>query len=226
MNQANVQVSPPAPTTKDRILDAAERLFAHHGFASTSLRKITSEAGVNLAAVNYHFHSKEALIHAVFARRIVPLNQKRLQMLDECEAAAGDGPPGLEGVIRAFVGPVIHLGEDPALGGMDFRRLMGRMYVEPGDAVRRILLEQMREVARRFTTAFRRIFPELPLVELLWRMHFGIGVMAHTLAGTYQLEVMSGGLCDPADVKLTVERVVTFLAAGLRAPAAGVALQG
>jgi len=75
--------------TKDRILDVAERLFAEHGFANTSLRSITAEAGANLAAVNYHFQSKDALIQAVFARRLGPLNQARLEMLDAAEARAG-----------------------------------------------------------------------------------------------------------------------------------------
>lgn len=205
--------------TKERILDAAERLFAQHGYAATSLRMITTEAGVNLAAVNYHFHSKDTLIQAVLGRRLGPMNEKRLAMLDACEAEAREGPLPLEPVIRAFISPLLQFRHDPSLGGVDFfKQLMGRMYVEPGDNVRQILLDQMREVARRFTAAFRRALPGLPLVDLMWRMHFGIGAMAHTLAGTYHLKVLSGGLCDPSDVEGTVERMVAFLAAGLRAP--------
>jgi AcrR family transcriptional regulator len=215
-----------AVDTKERILDAAERLFAEHGFAGTSLRVITAEAAVNLAAVNYHFHSKDALIEAVFARRAGPLNQKRLALLDACEAAAGDGPLPLEPVIHAIVRPIIELRRDADLGGVDLRRLMGRMYVEPGERVRKILLDQMREVARRFTLALRRALPEVPLVELIWRMHFGVGVMIHTLVGTYHLEVLSGGLCDPSDVDGTIERMVAFLAAGLRAPVPSITPEG
>src|SRR5579871_5345079 len=96
-------------STKDRILDTAERLFARDGFEATSLRAITAEAGVNLAAVNYHFQSKEALVRAVIGRRMGPVNEKRLAMLDACETAAGDGPLPLEGVLEAFVRPVLEI---------------------------------------------------------------------------------------------------------------------
>ena len=79
-------------TTKDRILDSAERLFARDGFEATSLRAITAEANVNLAAVNYHFQSKEALVQAVIGRRMGPVNAQRIALLDACEAEAGDAP--------------------------------------------------------------------------------------------------------------------------------------
>ena len=85
--------------TKDRILDTAERLFADKGYPATSLRDITNEAGVNLAAVNYHFGSKEALLSAVLDRRIGPVNEKRLELLDAAEAQAGNQPLALETVL-------------------------------------------------------------------------------------------------------------------------------
>lgn len=205
--------------TKEKILDAAERFFAENGYTGTSLRMITAAADVNLAAVNYHFHSKEALIRAVYARRIGPVNVKRVAMLTEAEAAAGASPPSLEDILRAFVGPMVELPPDsPA--GVDFRRLLGRMYVEPGEKVQEFLRELMQEVGQRFIAAFHRALPDVPRVELLWRLHFSIGVIAHNLAGRYHLQMLSGGLCDPTDVNANIERVVAFLAAGLRAPSA------
>jgi AcrR family transcriptional regulator len=215
MTQSGAKAAAPATDTKERILDAAEQLFAHHGFEGTSLRMITAKAQVNLAAVNYHFQSKETLMQAVYTRRIAPINRKRLEMLDRCEAST-DGPLPLDAVIRAFVEPMIRAKEDAP--GADFRRLLGRMYVEPGENVRRFLMEQIRETARRFTLAFRRALPGLPEVELLWRLHFGVGLLVHTLAGTYHLEVLSDGQCDPSDADALIERMVTFLTAGLRAP--------
>jgi len=206
--------------TKEKILDAAERLFAENGYQGTSLRMITAAAGVNLAAVNYHFHSKEALIKAVYARRIGPVNEKRVRELADAEAAAGSASPSLEDILRAFVAPILELPPDAA-PGVDFRRLMGRMYVEPGEKVQEFLRELMQEVGQRFIAAFHRALPDLPRVELLWRLHFSIGVIAHNLAGRYHLRMLSGGLCDPTDVKANIERVVAFLAAGLRAPAKG-----
>lgn len=216
MTQPIPESNPPPADTKERILDAAERLFAEHGFAGTSLRMITSTAGVNLAAVNYHFQSKEILMRAVYARRIAPINQRRLEMLGRCEAATPEGPLPLDAVIRAFVEPMLRAREDSP--GADFRRLLGRMYVEPGDSVRRFLIEQIRETAHRFKLAFHRALPGLPEVELLWRLHFAVGMLMHTMAGTYHLEVLFGDQCDPSDTDALVERMVTFLAAGLRAP--------
>ena len=210
---ANVQHN-----TKERILDAAERLFTEHGFDATSLRMITSAAEVNLAAVNYHFHSKDALIEAVFARRIGPLNQKRLEMLEACVDRAGSGPLPLEEVIRAFVTPVIRMRQEAIDRGADFAPLFGRMYSDPSGSARRSFLAQMRQIAQPFTDAFGRALPEIPLGELLWRIYFTIGVIAHTLAGGHYLLAMSRGLCDASDTEGLIERMVAFVAAGMRAP--------
>jgi len=204
--------------TRRRILDAAETLFAEKGFEATSLRMITTEAGVNLAAVNYHFRSKDALIDAVIARRLQPINQERLAMLAEATDRAAGKPPELEEIIRAIIAPVLRLRRrDPDLG----RRvglLFARTYADPNEMVRPVFFNHMREIFRPFTEAMRRALPSLPPAELLWRMHFGVGVMAHTLAGCDHLKVISGGLCDLSDVEAVIERMVNFICAGMRAP--------
>jgi len=204
--------------TKERILDAAEALFAEHGFEATSLRMITGAAGVNLAAANYHFHSKDDLIRAVLARRIGPLNRKRLELLKAYFVATGGASPSLEGIIRAFVEPVVLLRCDASCAGVG--RLFGRTYVEPSGTARRAFFELMRDIGRPFTEAFRKVLPDFPQVELLWRIHFAVGVLAHTLAGTEHLATISGGLCDPTDAEGIVARMVAFIAAGMRAPLA------
>ncbi len=202
--------------TKERILDVAEALFAEHGFEATSLRMITARAEVNLAAVNYHFHSKDDLIRAVFARRIGPINQKRLELLRVQVEKAGNAPPPLEGVIRAFVEPVVVLRKDREYANVG--RLFGRTYVDPSGTARHAFFELMREIGRPFTEAFRRALGDMPQVELLWRIHFSVGVLAHTLAGRDHLTTISGGLCDPSDAEGIIERMVAFIAAGMRAP--------
>src|SRR3989442_10480432 len=133
-------------STKDRILDAAELLLAKHGFEATSLRAITAEADVNLAAVNYHFQSKDALIRAVIARRIGPVNEKRLAMLDSIEAAAGDGPLPLGPVIEAFVRPVIEIRSC----AKTFAPIMGRAFNESAEFAERFFRDHLEAVARRF----------------------------------------------------------------------------
>ena len=204
--------------TRQRILDAAESLFAEKGFEATSLRMITAEAGVNLAAVNYHFRTKDALIDAVIARRIQPINQERLAMLAEAAGKAAGKPPELEDIVRAMIAPVLRFRQrDPELG----RRvglLFARTYADPNEMVRPVFLNHMQQIFRPFTEALRRALPSLPPAELLWRMHFGVGVMAHTLAGCDHLKVISGGLCDLSDVEAVIERMVNFICAGMRAP--------
>jgi len=197
--------------TKSRILDAAERLFGERGLAATSHRAIASSAGVNLASINYHFRSKEGLIRAVYARRLGPVNQRRLEMLDACGTRHGSGRLPLEEVVEAFVAPVLQLGPESG-----FRPLMGRMYTEPGDFLRKVVMEHMGEVARRFTMAFKRSLPEMPDVDLYWGAFFTIGMLAHTMHGTKLLEAISAGRSDPADTEVITHRMVTFACAGLR----------
>ncbi|NNL85066.1 MAG: TetR/AcrR family transcriptional regulator, partial [Myxococcales bacterium] len=166
--------------TKTQILDASESLFATRGIESTSLRAITALAGTNLAAVNYHFGSKDALIAAVVGRRVAPINEERLKLLSQLEA--GTESPTLEGVLEAFFGPPMRLLD---LGGPQaslLGKLISRIYWESGDETRLLILDQFREVIERFVSAIARTLPELPLREVALRFQFGLGVMIHTLS--------------------------------------------
>ena len=203
--------------TKQRILDSAERLFAEHGFEGTSLRTIIGDAKVNLAAIHYHFHSKEALLDAVILRRLEPINRRRLEMLDECERAGG-GRPSIEGVIEAFVAPPFRAGIGRE-GVKSFAMLMGRIFTEQKSGYPPIIKQHLLEVVDRFKTALQSAAPELPVAELFWRLHFAAGAMAHTLRCGQDLELFSEGHCDPSDVEGTIRRLVQFGAAGFRAPA-------
>jgi AcrR family transcriptional regulator len=209
------------PDTKTRLLDAAERLFAERGFAAASLRAITAAAGVNLAAVNYHFRSKQALLEAVFARRLDWINRQRLELLAARQARARRRPPPLEDILEAFVGPAFRLRAELGATASSFQRLMGRLFIEPGENLQRILKEQFGGVAARFLPAFEKALPQLPPAELAARIHFMVGAIAHTLAGTNVMKVFLGDRCDVSDAETTIRRLVAFLAAGLRAPCAG-----
>ncbi len=204
--------------TKNRILDSAERIFAEHGFAGASLRAITADAGVNLAAVNYHFVSKEALMIAVLARRLEPMNNDRLALLDRWETEADGDPPPLEGLVRAFIVPLLCLGRAPAAGPSLSARLLGRMFAEPSGPVRRMCAEQVRSTAARFVAAFKRALPHLPEEEIFWRLFLSIGIVMHVLASAPMVEVISDDLCNSQDTKATNQRVVDFVMAGLQAP--------
>jgi AcrR family transcriptional regulator len=204
--------------TKTLILDAAEQAFADLGFDAASLRHIISVAGVNLAAVHYHFGSKDAMIEAVFARRIGPLNDERMRLLEAMESSGNKGPLPLEGVIEALVGPALRLSRDEARGGQVFMRLLGRTVAEPSESLQKMLNQQFGPLVQRFMDAFHRALPKLPPVELFWRVHFIVGAMAHTMCDPQNLRNVSGGLCDCDDTEGIIQRMVVFLAAGMRAP--------
>jgi AcrR family transcriptional regulator len=192
--------------TKTRILNAAEKLFGMNGFDATSLRDITAEAQVNLAAVNYHFQSKDSLIDAIIERRILPINQRRFEMLN----AAGH-PPGVEQIVEAFLAPLLMLEVLPAVP------LIGRVLSNPDQFVDRVYKKHLQHVAERFSQAIREALPELSPEETFWRLHFMAGCMTHVLTLSSVLPLLSG---QPVDRDALMRRLVNFIAAGLRAPVA------
>ena len=200
--------------TKSKILDAAERLFGMKGFESTSLRDITAEAQVNLAAVNYHFQSKDSLIDAVIARRLEPVNRRRIEMLEDA------GPnPTLEQILRAFLAAPLELKTDAVVP------LLGRIMSDPHQFVEKVYKKHLQAVAERFRREIERALPDLPPAEHQWRLYFTAGVMTHLLSWSKMLPEISGGLCDTSDRTALLERVIAFLAAGFRAPVPGRAVQ-
>lgn len=204
-------------STKKRILQAAEELFAEHGIAATSLRQITARASVNLAAVNYHFGSRDALIEAAYARRLEPLNQARLQRLDELEGRAAGKPLALPDIVRAFIEPVLRIARDPELGGPLFVRLFGQSYTDTSTRFEKFFNGQYRDVLARFSAALGRTLPALGSEDLYWRLHFMIGATAYTIADTQLLRLIAGS-SHTADVEHTLARLEPFLIAGFEAP--------
>ena len=205
--------------TKQRILDVAERMFADHGFEGTSLRGIIAEAAVNLAAVHYHFRSKEALLEAVLLRRMVPLNEERLALLDKVEAGAR-GRPSVEDLLLAFIGPPMRLILNPTGEGRVFGKLMGRLHSETGVQFLEILKRHFAPISQRFRKALMRAIPELPEEDLNLRIHFAMGSMAYTLSCWDRLEAVSQGWLKNADAESIIPSLVGFVAAGFRAPVA------
>jgi AcrR family transcriptional regulator len=194
--------------TKSRILDSAEKLFGMNGFDATSLRDITTAADVNLAAINYHFQSKDSLIDAIVARRIQPVNKKRFELLE----AAGPSPT-VEQILTAFMAPVMQVKVDAVVP------LIGRILSNPELFVERVFHKHLAPVSQRFVEVLSKALPELPPSELLWRLHFSIGVMTHTMLWGRIFPKITNGVCDISDREALLERAVTFVAAGFRAPA-------
>ncbi|WP_324656517.1 TetR/AcrR family transcriptional regulator [Burkholderia thailandensis] len=212
------QASRQSGGTKARILDAAEDLFIEHGFEAMSMRQITSRAAVNLAAVNYHFGSKEALIHAMLSRRLDQLNEERLRILDRFDAQLGPHVT-CEHVLGAMFIPALQASRDPQRGGRAFLRLIGRAYTDPSAFVRNFLTAHYASVAGRFFDAFQRALPNLPRAELGWRLHYAIGALSGALAGAETeslIDEFTQGR-TMTDVQM-IARLSALIVAALKAP--------
>ncbi|SMG26932.1 TetR/AcrR family transcriptional regulator [Paraburkholderia susongensis] len=207
-----------AGDTKSRILDTAETLFIECGYEAMSLRQITSRAEVNLAAVNYHFGSKESLIHSMLSRRLDRLNEERLKLLDRFDRMLG-ARLTCEHVLGAMFIPALRLSRDPRVGGKAFLRLLGRAYTDPSAFIRDFLNQHYESVAVRFFDAFQRALPHLPREELGWRLHFAIGALSGVLAGTDTDSLISEFSQGKSmnDLQL-IARLASLMVAALKAP--------
>jgi AcrR family transcriptional regulator len=205
--------------TKTRILDAAESLFMEHGFEATSLRSLTTAASVNLAAVNYHFGTKEELFQTVLTRRLDPMNQERIDLLERLERDTGGKAMSCEKILFTMLIPALRLARDEKRGGKNFLRLLGRAYADPAPFIRHFLSAQYAEMIGRYKEAFLKALPHLSRQELTWRLHFVMGALSYTLAGTDAVKLFSQmSAAEKYDDELLLQRLAPFLVAGLKAP--------
>lgn len=213
-----------ADITKKAILDAAERLFVEKGHESASMRDITLLAKVNLAAVNYHFGSKDELIIAVMKRRLGAINNERLRLLDQLEAEANGKPLKPSLIVNAFFGSLLeHAGNEQHDGGI-FLRLLEQTMVNPSGFISAIVAKENALVFERYKQAFFKALPGVPEEEIIWRFQFMLGATSYAISGIKALlEVTehnpsdSAKLYDQYDHKLK-PRLLSFILGGLRAP--------
>lgn len=205
--------------TKERIIRAATKLFAMHGYHKTSMRQITEEAKVNLAAVNYHFGSKKALLETIFMRRLVPLNQIRRQRLaDVAETARRDGKKtDVEELLRAFIEPTLKFGEDDPDSGYQIA-LVFRSLADPDEAVQELFVQYIAPLGHYLFQLLCEALPELEPEVVLWRMRFSMGSIAQALEIADQLNPVLEGVPLSRDVDTLIKILLPFLAAGMKAP--------
>lgn len=200
---------------RDRILHAAERLFAEHGMSGVGLRAITAAAKVNLASISYHFGSKDGLLEALFEARAAPIAEERLRLLGECTKAAG-GAPALEDILDAFIRPALTIGSHAPDGGQAFGRLRARLATEPEHVLRKLLSKAFDHSSKAFIEAIVSALPTLPRSQVEWRFHFLLGVMFYTMANSGRIQALTDGRCDPGDAEGALHHMIPFLAAGFR----------
>ena len=201
-------------STKDRILYAAEELFAQQGFASTSLRQVTSRADVNIAAVNYHFGSKENLVNEVFRRRMDDMSRERLAAL---QLAVEAHPGELEPILAAFVEPALAMAQDRHGGGA-FIRVIARAYAESNDSLRKFLSDQYGHVLREFAKALAGCMPGLGKEALYWRLDFLSGALTYAMAD-FGLIKRPSGVSEATHRQRAAKALIRFAAAGFQADA-------
>ena len=198
-------------STKDRILGAAEELFAQFGFSGTSLRQVTSRADVNIAAVNYHFGSKENLVNEVFRRRMDEMSAHRLAAL---KTALELHPGELEPILAAFVEPALAIAQDRH-GGAAFVRVVARAYAEKNDSLRKFLSDHYGHVLRDFAKAIAACVPALSKEELYWRLDFLAGALTYAMAD-FGLIKRPTGTAEKAHRERAARELIRFAAAGFK----------
>jgi AcrR family transcriptional regulator len=199
--------------TRTAILSAAERLYADRGFGDVTLRDIVAAADVNLAAVNYHFGSKDELIAELFVTRSLATNRERLNELKEAEAAGG-GRAGIDSILRALVGPTLRGCLGPDRGRSTAARFMIRASIESVPPIRRIKNREVDHL-KKFAAAMRRSLPDVGEVELYWGLHFALAMAHQTIRDSERLTKLSEGTCDLNDVAGIIERIVAVSVAAL-----------
>jgi AcrR family transcriptional regulator len=203
----------PSDQTRTAILAAAERLYADRGFGDVTLRDIVAEANVNLAAVNYHFGSKDELIAELFVTRSLALNRERLRELKAAEDVGG-GTADISDVLRALVGPTLRGCLGPDNQRSVAARFMIRVSIESVPAIRRIRNREIDHL-RKFVAAMRRSLPGHGEVELYWGLHFALAMAQQTVRDSERLTKLSDGKCDVDDVEDIIARVVAVALMGL-----------
>lgn len=214
-----------AAVTRDSILDAAERLFARQGHDNTSMRQITSDAGVNLSAVNYHFGSKDGLVRAVFQRRLAALNDERRQRLNDLEAQAQGAPLKPSQIVEAYFEPLVRHAYRNGQHETPFVPLVERSMSDPNGFIRALFVREHADVIDRFRIALQRALPNVTEDHILWRFHFMLGATSYAIMGADALRTALGLPEDTRnaapDTKELMQRLLSFLLGGLRAPLPG-----
>jgi AcrR family transcriptional regulator len=195
----------------------AETLFAEKGISGTSLRELTRAADVNLAAVHYHFGSKEALLDAVVERRARPINRERLATLDALESRPT--PPSVEELLWAMVAPGVRSLRELPESGQRLQRLVARIDAQPPEVVEPLYRKHFGEVGRRFVHALQAALPELSKDVVAERYRFCVGCLTFVFSGNFDLDVVPGHPSQLSDDESKIRHVIAFLAGGLRAPA-------
>ena len=203
-------------STRRRLLEIAEEVFAERGFERTSLRDLTRRAGANLASVSYHFGSKTGLLEALLGRKIAAVNDQRIDLLEAAKQTAGGAPVPVRGIVRALIGPLMARGEqfnNPCMV------MMSRMLMEQPEFAEKIFEKHFAKVHRAFREEFNRTLPALSHDDITWRLHFTVALMLGAINQRHRIKYLSSGALDAEDWATTERHLIEFITAAWLAPA-------
>lgn len=210
-----------AELTRERILKAAEKLFAERGITSTSMRALSNTAGVNLAAAHYHFGSKEALLDAVVEHRARPLNAARIRQLEAHLADCGEARPDVASIFRAFLLPALENVIEAPEASEHLPRLFARVEAQPPELLEPLYRKHLGSVARRFVEALQSALPKLPKQVVSDRFRLAMGSFYSLFSGNCNLDFIPDHPPGEFDIEAKLEQVISFVAGGMHAPLDG-----
>lgn len=199
MARRKKQAVPRLPAGREKILDAAEELFAERGFFGVTVRQISDQAGVDVALPNYYFGSKQGLFDAVFLRRAEVLNERRAEALERALAAAGEKPPTVAAIVDAFLRPIRDAQASTEPGWRFYCRLVAMVNSSPVYA--RMMTSHFDNLVNKFIAALRLALPHVEMKDLYWAYHCLSGSLTLTMADTGRIDFLSGGLCHSGNPK-------------------------
>jgi len=213
MNSATVH---PEPSSREKIMQSAERLFGGRGYDGVSVRDIAGDAQVNSALIGYYFGGKEGLLAEVYTRRCEVLKADRARLLDAY--TDGGRTPTLEEVLDAFITPSLEAAGD-GQGGRSFSHLRAILSAENSSLLERLVAQTFDESSKVFVETLCKCLPQLSREDVFWRFHFLLGTIYYTATGPHRIKTLSKGRCDPSDPAATKAQLIPFLAAAFRSPA-------
>jgi AcrR family transcriptional regulator len=215
----NRKITMTQPDTKQKVLNAAEYLFAREGYRGTSLRAITGKAKVNLASVNYHFGSKTSLLEAVIRRRILPLNRERKKRLEQVRenALKMRKNPEVRAVLLAFIEPTL-LFMESSTGAKNFVTFIGRSFTDPDDTVRKVFLRFIKPIFQLLYGTMCSALPDHPHDVIFWRLHFTMGALFHTMHVCGNINIGPKDVRSDIDAQSLINQIMPYVTAGVKAP--------
>ena len=202
-------------SNREAILDAAEMLMSKRGFHGVSIRGIASEAGANQGSVTYHFGTKENLLAAIYERHCLPMNQRRIELLQEAERISNKDER-LSAIIRAYVIPAFSSRSDVAGGGARFTKLRAILSMEGHEATRKIIAKAFDETSQIFVDAISRCVPNASRESIVWRCHFLLGSLYYTLVNSERVGRLTDGAADGEDFEIAIHELVRSTTASLK----------